>query len=323
MVILQRVLVTGASGFVGRQLTSCLLKRNIEVRAVVRNTNTEILASRICLIPKVDHKTDWSMALQDLNVIFHLAARVHVMQDQAKNPLQEFLKVNLHATMNLARQAAAAGVKRFVYVSSIKVNGEHTTSQPFRETDTVAPQDPYAISKCQAEQALMQLARETGMEVVIVRPPLVYGPGVKANFLSLLRIASCCLPLPLASIRNQRSLIFVGNLVDSLILCASHPAAAGQVYLVSDGQAVSTPTLVRHIAHAMHVPALLWPFPVCLMRLVARLIGKTTTVERLTDSLLIDDSKIRTQLDWQPTYSLEQGIKLTVDWYLQTRKTQA
>jgi nucleoside-diphosphate-sugar epimerase len=269
------------------------------------------------VIGPIDNATDWAVALRGVNVAIHLAARVHVMKNSASDPLAEFLKVNLHGTANLARQAAQAGVKRLVYVSSIKVNGEKThEGQKYSETSPPAPHDPYAISKWEAEQALHRVAGETSLEVVIVRPPLVYGPGVKGNFAQMLNVVAKRIPLPLASVLNQRSLIYVGNLADALIACATHSATAGQTYLVCDGEDISTPDLLRQLATGMGVPSRLFPCPPALLRLAGKLTGKSQQVERLLGSLQIDDAKIRRELNWHPPFSLDQGLQATALAYL-------
>ena len=311
-----KFLITGANGFVGKPLCAELLRRGQSVCAAVRvagspNENIEMAA-----IGSIDGTTDWTIALRGVDVVIHLAARVHVMSDTAANPHAEFLKVNLHGTANLARQAAQAGVKRLVYVSSIKVNGEETRDgENFSETDRPAPQDPYAVSKWEAEQALHRVAGETGLEVVIVRPPLVYGPGVKGNFIRLLAVVDKGIPLPLASVRNQRSLIYLGNLVDTLIACASHPAAAGKTYLVRDGEDISIPDLVRQMAIGLEKPARLFPMPVKLLRGLGRLFGKLESVDRIVGSLCINDDLLRKELGWKPRFTLQQGLQTTTAWY--------
>lgn len=263
-------------------------------------------------------------------MVVHLAARVHVMHDTVTEPLAEFRKVNVIGTERLAKKAATEGVRRFVFVSSIKVNGEKTSflnhhaqqisSNPlsmrenlrsFLEDDAPNPQDPYAVSKWEAEQILRQIAQETGMEVVIIRPPLVYGPRVGANFLKLLKLIKKGMPLPFGLIDNQRSLIYVGNLVDAIITSLEHPAAAGQTYLVSDGEDVSTPELIRRIATSLGRPARLLPIPPALLRFAGHLTGKSAQVERLLDSLVIDSSKIRRELGWVPPFTMEQGLAET------------
>ena len=332
------VLITGANGFVGQLLCAAMLKQGWRIRAALRLPHQMPAGVKPVIIGEIDGKTGWAEALRGVDVVIHLAARVHVMKDAAADPLAEFRKVNLHGTANLAQQAARAGVKRLVYVSSVKVNGENTLSPPsansgqakpspqgggerttFTETDMPAPQDPYAISKWEAEQALHHVARETELEVVIVRPPLVYGPGVKGNFAQMLAAVAKGIPLPLASVRNQRSLIYVGNLVGALIACATHPAAAGQTYLVCDGEDVSTPDLLRRLAAAMEVSSRLFPCPPALLRLAGKLAGKSEQIERLLGSLQVDSDKMRRDLNWQPPYSLQQGLQATADWYRNTR----
>ena len=315
-----QILVTGANGFIGHTLCSEALARGMKVRVVTRTHFN--LSSQIESITKVEinDQTNWQDALTNCDIIVHLAARVHVMNDQSENPLQAFLNVNLHGTINLARQAAVAGVKRFVYVSSIKVNGEYTDGKGFTEEDEPKPQDPYAISKWQAEQALLQLAKDTGMEVVIIRPPLVYGADVKGNFMQMIRVIASGMPLPLASVQNQRDLVYVNNLVDALIACATHPNAAGQTYLVSDGEDVSTLDLIRNLSKALGKRCFIFSFPVLIMKFLANLLGKSTAIDRLTQSLRVDGSKIRNELGWTPPYTTQQGLQATADWYLQSKK---
>ena len=328
-----KFLVTGAAGFVGNALCAELLKQGQSTRAAVRAACAPIKCNEVISVGCMDGETNWADALRDVGVVIHLAARVHVMKDTCADPLAEFLKVNLHGTANLAKQAARAGVKRLVYVSSIKVNGERTLaskSSPddvrgerdaFTEADKPNPQDPYAVSKWQAEQALQRITQETGIEVVIVRPPLVYGPRVKGNFIRLLAAIDKGIPLPLAGARNTRSLIYVGNLVYALITCATHPAAAGQTYLVSDGDGDSTAELVKQIAHALGRPDWSFYLPPALLRAAAVLLGRTDQVDRLFDSLCIDDNKIRRELSWLPPYTQEQGLRETANWFLGEQPT--
>jgi nucleoside-diphosphate-sugar epimerase len=309
------VLVSGANGFVGRVLASTLTRRGYAAYFAVRAANSRNQGNER-VIGAISGSTDWSAALRNVDVVIHLAARVHVMDDVSIDPLAEFRKVNVQGTENLARQAAKAGVKRFVFVSSIKVNGEQTVSgQKFSEDNVPAPSDAYGISKWEAEQALHQISRETGLEVVILRLPLVYGPGVKGNFIQMMKAVSAGIPLPLASVRNSRSLVYLGNLVDALIACATHPAAAGQTYLISDGEDVSTPELLRRLAGALGVPARLFPFPPSLLKFAGMLTGKSAQVDRLLGSLQVDSSKIRQELGWQPPFSMAQGLKATAEWY--------
>lgn len=329
------MLVTGANGFVGSALCSEGMRRGSYVRGVTRSFCELSASAETVMVGAIDGTTDWTDALRGVDMVIHLAARVHVMKDATADPLTEFLKVNLHGTENLARQAARAGVKRLVYVSSIKVNGESTDPIPtlalplkrmeqnlFSELDNADPQDPYGVSKCEAEQALHRIAQETGLEVVIVRPPLVYGAGVKGNFAQMLNVLAKGVPLPLASIQNLRSLIYVENLVDALVLCVTHPAAAGQTYLVSDGEDVSTPDLLRQLCMGMGCPARLFRCPLPLLKIAGRLTGKADQVERLLGSLQVDSGKIRRELGWKPPYTLQQGLQETTQWYRDTSKRQ-
>jgi nucleoside-diphosphate-sugar epimerase len=308
-----KFLITGANGFVGKALCAELLQREYAVRAALRTAGSTVEPMEMVVVGAIDGETDWSAALSGIDVVIHLAARVHVMHDQAADPLAAFRHVNTEGTEYLARAAAASGVKRLVYVSSIKVNGEETYSgQHYKEADVPSPQDPYGISKWEAEQALHRVAAETGLEVVIVRPPLVYGAGVKGNFVQMLKVLAKGIPLPLASVKNLRSLVYIGNFVDALLKCATHPAAAGQTYLVSDGEDVSTPELLRQLGAAMGRPARLLPCPPALLKLGGRMLGKADQIDRLLGSLQVDSSKIRRELGWQPPFNLQQGLYLTV-----------
>lgn len=325
------MLVTGANGFIGTAVCTEATKRGLRVRGATRSACALPDGAETAVVGAIDGETDWTNALKGIDVVIHLAARVHKIRDSAANPLAEFLQINLHGTENFAQQAAKAGIKRFVFVSSIKVNGESTSSLAthgtnrggiyniFTEPCKPNPQDPYAISKWQAEQALLRIARDTDMEVVIVRPPLVYGAGVKGNFASLLKAVEKGIPLPLAGAQNVRSLIYVGNLADALIACATHPLAKGQIYIVSDTEAVSTSALVDKIAHALGRSNRSFYFPPGLLRAVAALVGRSGQAAKLFDSLLVSDSKIRSELGWEPPYTLDQGLRATADWYIAQR----
>ncbi len=267
------------------------------------------------LVGDIGPQTDWAGALADCSDVVHLAAHVHVMGGSARDVASDFHRVNVEGSENLARQAARAGVRRFVFLSSVKVNGEDSLQRPFVESDPVMPTDAYAASKAEAERRLRIVASETGMEVVIVRPPLVYGPGVKANFLSLLRTVDSGVPLPFLSISNLRSLVFVGNLVDALCACLTHPAAANRTFFVSDDYDVSTPQLIQGIADALGKKARLFPFPPALLQGAGLLAGRRPQIARLTESLQVDVSSIKTALNWKPPYSLQQGLQRTATWY--------
>jgi nucleoside-diphosphate-sugar epimerase len=308
-----KVLVTGAGGLVGQRLCQRLLEEGVDLRMAVRTRAAGSNRFDQVATGSIDGATDWRAVLEGVQVVIHLAARVHVMRDSAADPLTAFRAVNLHGSLCLARQAVAAGVKRYVFVSSIKVNGESTEpGQAFQESDACNPQDPYAISKYEAEQGLRQLAADTGLEVVIIRPPLVYGPGVKANFAALMRAVRKGWPLPLGAVHNQRSLIALDNLVDFIITCSRHPKAANQTFLVSDGQDVSTTELVRGLAQAAGVPARLLPVPVWALTWAARLLGKADAVQRLCGSLQIDSAKACDVLGWAPPVSVPQGLRRAV-----------
>ena len=310
------LLITGATGFVGRTLCAELLARGYEVRAAVRTAANSPENAAVSVVGEIDGETRWAEALHGIDVVVHLAARVHVMHENADDPLAEFRRVNAEGTEHLARSAAANGVRRMVYVSSIKVNGEETTDgHIYSEKDIPAPQDPYGRSKWEAEQLLQRVARETGMEIVIVRPPLVYGTGVKGNFAQMMRAIARGLPLPLATVRNKRDLVYAGNLVDALIVCATHPAAAGNTYLISDGEPVSTPELLGRLAQALGVSVHLFHFPPALLKLAGKLVGRSAQIERLLGSLQVDSGKIRRELNWIPPYSLQQGLQATAVWY--------
>lgn len=306
----ERVLVTGANGFVGSQLFKHLAAQpSVIVRGAVRALAE---GSRPGLMPvgELNADTDWTELLQDQQVIVHTAARAHIMEDGAVNPISEFRRVNVEGTLNLARQAAVAGVERLIFISSIKVNGEQTPAgKCFSADDVPAPEDPYGISKCEAERGLLKVAKDTGMAVVIIRPPLVYGPGVKGNFASMLRLVAKGLPLPLGAVHNKRSLVALDNLVDLIIACIDHPAAANQVFLASDAEDLSTSELLRRIGKAMGKPARLLPVPAGLIQLGATILGKKPIAQRLLGSLRVDISKTRNILGWAPPVSVDEGLK--------------
>lgn len=309
-----KFLVTGANGFVGSALRAELNRHGYDVRAAIRSAKARDNESAT-VVGSIDGQTNWLDALGGIDTVIHLAARVHVMREKAADPLAAFREVNVAGTERLARAAAASGVRRLVYVSSIKVNGEQTNGEHFTERDVPFPQDPYGISKYEAEQALLQVAHETGLEVVMVRPPLVYGPGVGGNFLRLLKLMAKGIPLPLGAVNNLRSMIYLGNFVDALIKCGTHPAAAGQIYLVSDGDDLSTTRLLQTIAQLMGKRSYLWPLPSSVLTLGGVVTGMSAEVERLTDSLQVDISKIRNELAWSPPYTTAQGLSETVHWF--------
>lgn len=314
-----RVLVTGASGFVGSALCPVLNAAGYATRRAVRNASKQYQSQEETIsIGEIDGSTEWTEAMHEFECIVHLAARTHVIRETAPDTLAAYRSVNVEGTRQLAKQAAAAGVRRFVYLSSVKVNGERTTGRPYKEDDTPCPEDAYGTTKWEAEQALRAIERETGLEVVILRPPLVYGPGVKGNFLRLMKLVARGWPLPLASVRNQRSMVYVGNLVDAILGCVRTPAAAGQTYLVSDGTDVSTPELVRALAKELGVAPRLFSFPPSLLTLGTSLLGKREEAARLLGSLQVDSSRIRRELGWRPPYTMEEGLAETARWFRDT-----
>lgn len=313
------ILVTGASGFVG----STLLKKlsTLSTVALGRTIPIGLPESQFHQL-NIDSKTDYAMALQGVETIIHLASRVHIMNDEAKEPLEEYREVNTYGTLNLANQAIKAGVKRFVFISSIKVNGESSQlSKPFTSSDPHSSQDNYGLSKSEAELGLLEVAEGSGMDVVIIRPTLVYGPGVKANFASLMNLVSKGIPLPFGCItNNKRSLVSVDNLVDLIITCIDHPKAANQVFLVSDDYDVSTSAMVREMAIALSKSTRQLPVPVWLYKLVGKLIKKSDVVDRLTGSLQVDISHTKETLGWMPPQTLQAGFKQTANTFLQSNK---
>ena len=296
-----RVLVTGAGGFVGRALGRDLAGAGFEVVAAGRDLVT------------VGPDTDWREALEGIDAIAHLAAPAHVSGHDADERV--FRRVNVGGTRRLAEAAVDAGIGRFLFLSTVKVMGESSGDGCFRDDDEPAPADAYARSKRDAELALAEVARGTPLEPVVLRPPLVYGPGVRANFLALMRLVASGAPLPLGSVRNRRSLIYLDNLTAAAVACLGHPAAAGRTYFVRDGEDVSTPGLVRALAAALGSRARLWPAPTGALRLLGLLTGRAGTVARLLDSLAVDDSRIRGELQWRPRFALEQGLAETAAWF--------
>ncbi len=304
------ILITGATGFIGKALAAELHKRELRFAPVSRQTKNETAGNSIgdaVLIPTLDGATNWSSALRDVHTVIHLAGRAHILKDTTKNPFEEFVKTNVFGSVNLAKQAATAGVRRFIFISSIGVNG-NTTSTSFTELSEPCPVGPYAISKLDAEIELSKFIATTAMELVTIRPPLVYGANAPGNFARLMSLSAKGLPLPLGAINNKRSLLYVKNLVDFLILCTNHPKAANQTFLLSDGEDVSTTQLLKMLAKAQGAPSRLLPVSSNLLTRAMRLLGKDDIAQRLLGNLQIDSSKARKLLGWTPPFSFEAGI---------------
>ena len=311
-----KILVTGASGFVGRSLCAALEQNGHVLVPVVRTISSRLSTNRDYVeIGDINSSTNWMPVLGNVDAVIHLAARVHVMKETAVDPLAAFREVNVYGTERLAYQAGAAGVKRLVYVSSIKVNGEVTSDRPFRADDEVKPADAYGVSKLEAEQRLVQIAEQTGLEFVIVRPPLVYGPGVGGNIFRLLKLIDSGVPLPFGRVCNRRSFVNIDNLSDFLNVCITHPNADGKTFLVSDGHDMSTGELIANLAREMRKSIWLLPVPVFLLKFIGTLVGKRAEMDRLCGSLQLDIGKSCRILDWEPPFTVADGLHKTVAWY--------
>lgn len=315
------ILVTGATGFVGRALCERLKGRDA-LRIAVRNPIAGAWAEPSDVVQAaLDPAQDWRPALEGITTIVHCAARVHVMNDDAADPLREFRRINVDGTLRLATQAAEAGAGRFVFISSIKVNGESTVpGQPFTAAQAPAPIDPYGVSKWEAEQQLRKLSAETGMELVIIRPVLVYGPGVKANFLNMMKWLYKGVPLPLGAIHNKRSLVSLDNLVDLIVTCIDHPRAANQTFLVSDGEDLSTTELLQRMSQALGKQPRLLPVPAWMLETAAKFAGKKSIAQRLCGSLQVDISYTRERLGWTPPVSVDTALRKTAQHFLEQQK---
>lgn len=310
-----RVLVTGATGFVGRHLVPLLAARRHTVRAAVRRADAGLPAAETVVVPDVGPDTDWDEALRGVDAVAHLAARVHVMRDKAADPLAEFRRTNTDGTRRLAEAAASAGVRRFLYVSSIKAVADESRPRPVDDRTPAAPHSPYGVSKREAEEALTAVGRSTGMDTVILRPPLVYGPGVAGNFRTLLTLVHRGVPLPLGRVENRRSLLYVGNLADAVELGLVHPAAPGHTFLLHDGVALSTAELVRRVAAALDRPLRLVNIQPDALQTMARLLRHESAFDRVAGSLVVDDSLIRRTLSWWPPRNTAFGLRATADWF--------
>jgi nucleoside-diphosphate-sugar epimerase len=316
-----KLVLTGATGFVGSKILSLLNPYDV---TIIGRTKLSLSNKNNFYKAEINSTTDYLPALLDADILIHCAARVHVMDENVADPLAEFRATNTAGTLNLAKQAAEAGVKRFIFISSIKVNGECTLlHNPFRADDDMVPQDPYGISKAEAEQGLKDVAKKTGMEVVIIRPPLVYGPGVKANFAAMMKLTSLGIPLPLGGVtNNRRSLVYVDNLVDLIITCISHPKAANQTFLVSDDDDLSTTRMLKELSTALGKKGWLLPIPVILFKTLGKLTGKSAIIDRLCGSLQVDISRTKELLNWQPPVSVKDAFGKTASHFMLNRNNK-
>ncbi len=314
------VLVTGADGFVGKALCAEMVSRGWNIRAAVR-TKEKInnLPGEIQIIETgpIGPDTEWRDALNNVDAVVHLAGRAHIMDDSSSDPLLEYRIVNTAGTECLAKAAAGKGIRRFIFMSTIKVNGEGGTD-PYNENDTPNPKDPYSMSKWEAEIKLTEISSQTGMEIVIIRAPLVYGPGVKANFLKLLKAVDKGIPMPFAGMNNCRSMIYLYNLADLIIKSMTDPKAAGKTYLASDCEDVSTADLIRNISKVMGRNSRLFYLPLSVLKLLGNITGHADEIDRLTGSLTVDASLVKSELNWTPPFTLIQGLKETAEWYKRT-----
>lgn len=320
---MEHIFITGAGGFLGKDLIRRLQSEDrYRLSASVRNAQANVAAGVVTHFTGVmDTRTSWTAALTGVDVVVHCAARVHVMADKSTDPLQAFRAVNVEGTLHLARQAATAGVRRFVFISSIKVNGEESLAgRPYTPHDEAKPVDAYGLSKWEAEKGLLKLAEEVEMDIVIIRPVLIYGPGVKANFQNMMRFLCKGIPLPLGAIHNKRSFVALDNVTDLIVTCLDHPAASNQVFLVSDDEDLSTTELLRRMARALHAPARLVPVPAWLLRTTAKFLGMSGFSQRLCGTLQVDISKTRSLLGWAPRVGVDQALDGTARHFLDQNK---
>ena len=316
---MSKILITGINGFVGQAVCKRLRRENLHMLAgTTRQPNFDRGPEQVPLyhIPKIGPDTDWTHAVSGAEIVIHLAARVHIMRDNKSNPLAAFRRVNSEGTKRLAMQAAAAGARRFVFISTVKAAGEESPGRDLTEKDIAKPEDFYGISKWEAEQNLLDIAKTTKMEIVILRAPLIYGPGVKGNFYDLLKVVKSGIVLPFGSIKNNRSLLFVGNFADAIAIAANHPNAGNKTFFVSDDNNISTPELIDKMTLAMGRKSRIFKLPISLLKIIGFFVGRSAAIRRLTGSLTVDINHIKTHLGWHPPFSMEDGLKETTDWFV-------
>lgn len=307
---MSRILITGANGFIGRAVTEKLAANKGHVICAAVRKSTIKFQNAVKLFENLDlsREANWSDALKTVEIVIHCAARVHILSEKSQNPLKDFREINVDGTLNLAKQAAASGVKRFIFISSIGVNGEKTSHNPFSAYDDPQPHSPYTQSKMEAEIGLMKISQTSNMSVVIIRPPLVYDLNAPGNFKSLLRVARKPIPLPLSAVKNKRSFIFLDNLIDIIICCVTHPNAINQIFLVSDDEDLSTTQLIQKIRKSFKVPSLLFPLPVWCLKLISQFLRRPKFTEQLFGSLQVDIQKTKSNLGWKPPFSVDQAM---------------
>lgn len=312
----QHILVTGANGFIGHNLCAALKEKGYFVRGAVRGKTHDVyMADEYIKVGDINESTDWQQALVEVDTVIHLAARVHVISDLSDTSTEIFRKINVRGTERLVLSAAKAGVRRFIFISSIGVNGDSSKNKIFTEDSIPSPVGAYAVSKWEAEKVLNKIGESTGMEIVILRPPLIYGPGVKANFKNLIKLASSGMPLPFKKINNLRSFLYIGNLIDIIDTCIKHQMAIGETFIISDGQDVSTPDLIKMISCAMGKKSSLFYLNPGILKVLCKIVGLETELRKLTGSLLVDSSKIRNLLGWKPPFTMEEGLRDTIKNY--------
>ena len=307
------ILVTGSSGFVGKPLCKTLIAKGYQVRQITRN---KALANGndVVFIDSIGSQTDWTEALKGVDTVIHLAARAHMMNETSQNPIEVYREINTFGTTKLAQDALKQGIKRFIYISTIKVNGE-STIVPFRESSTPNPTDPYGISKFEAEKLLKDLCKNTPMNLVILRPPLIYGPAAKGNVQRIISLIQKGIPLPFGCINNKRTMLYLNNLIDLLLHILGYQEKINDTFLVSDRESLSTKELVQELAAVLNPKQIIAPVPICILKALGRILGRSDEIQRLTENLEVDTTYLTQKLGWKPPYSPQQGLRETAEWY--------